>query len=244
MTRSCLISLLTLIILTGCRGEEKSAPSQTQPQEPALGLKNKPETQGTQQSQPLSPETTESNHPPQIISVDVDPLSPKLGDTLRIDARASDPDGDTLKLIYEWQKNNETLSESDSSLRLSGNYFKRGDKITLRVFPDDGLDKGSPGIMTVVIGNSPPSILSSPSDNLYVNRVFTYQVKATDKDNDNLTYSLKAAPTGMTIHSATGLVQWNVPQEFEGNASITVSASDNHGGESVQSFSFEIAPKK
>ena len=40
--------------------------------------------------------------------------------------------------------------------------------------------------------------------------VYTYQVKATDPDEDKLTYSLKSAPAGMTIDPKTGAIQWNV----------------------------------
>ena len=34
-------------------------------------------------------------------------------------------------------------------------------------------------------------------------KIYTYQVKATDPDEDKLTYSLKSAPAGMTIDPKT-----------------------------------------
>ena len=39
------------------------------------------------------------------------------------------------------------------------------------------------------------------------NQKFTYQVKATDPENDTLFYSLKTAPSGMTIEKTTGLIK-------------------------------------
>ena len=59
--------------------------------------------------------------------------------------------------------------------------------------------KGSSGLMKVTIGNSFPEITSSPTYGRLENQKFTYQVKATDPDNDALVYSLKTAPAGMTI---------------------------------------------
>ncbi|MDP2278676.1 MAG: Ig domain-containing protein, partial [Nitrospirota bacterium] len=122
--------------------------------------------------------------------------------------------------------------------------FKRGDNISMNVIPDDGRVQGSSGLMKVTIGNSFPEITSSPSYGRLENQKFTYQVKAIDPENDTLTYSLKTAPAGMTIDKSTGLIQWIVPQDFKGKAEIAVVVSDNHGGEALQSFVFEIVPEK
>lgn len=69
-------------------------------------------------------------------------------------------------------------------------------------------------------------------------------LKATDPDGDPLTYSLKSAPPGVTINPTTGLIQWNVPPDFKGMAPITVSVTDGHGGEVMQSFTVEIIPER
>jgi len=75
-------------------------------------------------------------------------------------------------------------------------------------------------------------------------KTFSYQVKAVDIDNDALAYSLKTAPVGMTINKTTGLIKWNVPQDFEAKVSVTVSVNDGHGGESIYTFAFSIEPEK
>ncbi|PJA80422.1 MAG: hypothetical protein CO148_03415, partial [Nitrospirae bacterium CG_4_9_14_3_um_filter_41_27] len=59
-------------------------------------------------------------------------------------------------------------------------------------------------------------------------------------DGDTLTYSLKSAPSGMTIDSSKGMIKWNVPPEFKGKAPITISVTDGHGGESLQNLTLEI----
>ena len=48
----------------------------------------------------------------------------------------------------------------------------------------------------------------------------------------------------MTIEKTTGLIKWEVPQDFKGKVSVTVIVNDGHSGEAVQSFAFEIVPEK
>ncbi len=75
-------------------------------------------------------------------------------------------------------------------------------------------------------------------------KIYAFQVKATDPDGDSLTYSIKTPPAGMTIDPSTGLVKWDVPPEFKGRASVSVSVTDGHGGEAIQSLTIEITPEK
>lgn len=48
----------------------------------------------------------------------------------------------------------------------------------------------------------------------------------------------------MTIDSSKGLIKWNVPPEFKGKTTFTVSVTDGNGGEAMQSFTLEIMPEK
>ena len=223
------------ILITGCKGKETPKPAIT----PLPQQEVKAVTPEAEKKAAPSPDI-KPNQPPRVDYIDVVPLYPKIGDTIKITAKATDPDGDEIKLIYQWFKNDEPLSETSDALVLTKENFKRGDNISLNVIPDDGKVKGSSGLMKVTIGNSFPEITSSPSYGRLENQKFTYQVKAIDPDNDTLTYSLKTAPSGMTIEKTTGFIQWIVPQDFKGKAEIAVIVSDNHGGEALQSFVFEI----
>jgi hypothetical protein len=159
-------------------------------------------------------------------------------DCLKVMADGSDKNGNKVSFRFEWTKNDKPAGEGDT---ISG--FKRGDKISVMITPFDDQGYGLARNLSAEIKNTPPKITEHEVTN-FDGKVWSYQVKATDPDGDPLTYSLKSAPPGMTIDPSTGLVKWNVPPDFKGKASFTVSVADGHGGEATQSLSFEISPQQ
>jgi|GEM_PF-330433 len=108
---------------------------------------------------------------------------------------------------------------------------------------------GSTGVITPVnsMGNQSepgkidyPEITSYPQTYATWNTRYTYQVKATDPDNDTLTYSLTQAPPGMAIDPATGLIEWTPSGTQAGYYSVTVKVDDGRCGEAVQQFSVYV----
>lgn len=83
--------------------------------------------------------------------------------------------------------------------------------------------------------NNEPIITSTPITKASVGITYTYNVDATDYDEDILTYTLTTPPIGMTVNSSTGLISWT-PTE-EGDYSVTVTVSD---GKSTDTQSFTI----
>lgn len=176
---------------------------------------------------------------PEISKVKILPEVFKPGDTLYVDVAGSDIDEDAVTILYEWTKNGEPAGKS-KQIEVP---IKRGDKVDIKITPFDGEDYGRSIILHREIRNLPPMVIEDKKFNFDGN-VFTYQVKATDPDGDPLAYSLKTAPAGMTIDPSTGMIQWDVPPDFKGRVSITVYVTDDHGGEAVQSFVFEITTEK
>ncbi len=72
--------------------------------------------------------------------------------------------------------------------------------------------------------NQTPIITSDPITTAIVGVVYTYDVEATDPDEDVLTYSLTVMPSHMAISSATGLIIWTPPAK--GDYDVTVKVSD------------------
>lgn len=236
MKKHLFICFILILFLWSCKSKEDQPVKSAEPY-PQAEVKTEVATKAPEEAK------TSINHPPFIKILTVTPKYPQKGDTLALEPVAEDQDGDIVTFTYEWSKNGEPLSVTSNTMTLKGD-FERGDKVTVKVFPYDGKEKGSPAFSIITIDNSPPAILSSPSPMNLENRQYTYQMKAGDPDGDILTYSLKSAPDGMTIDPSKGLIRWNVPKEFKGKAQFTVAVNDGHGGEVLLSLAIEITSER
>jgi hypothetical protein len=85
--------------------------------------------------------------------------------------------------------------------------------------------------------NSAPVIESDPATTAKEGATYTYDVEATDPNEDALTYSLTVSPTGMTINSTTGVITWT--PAAAGSFDVTVEVSDGSKSE-TQSFTIIV----
>ncbi|MET0645080.1 MAG: RHS repeat-associated core domain-containing protein [Pyrinomonadaceae bacterium] len=69
---------------------------------------------------------------------------------------------------------------------------------------------------------------------------YTYDVEAVDPDGDSLTYSLDAAPLGMTINSTSGLITWPVSSVVAGDHQVVVRTREPNGGFDTQAYTLTI----
>ena len=85
--------------------------------------------------------------------------------------------------------------------------------------------------------NSSPVIESDPVTTAKEGVAYTYDVEATDPNGDTLTYSLTTSPAGMTINSATGVINWTptIADSYE----VTVEVSDGSKSD-TQSFTIIV----
>jgi fibronectin type 3 domain-containing protein len=84
--------------------------------------------------------------------------------------------------------------------------------------------------------NHAPTINSIPITNSLVDVLYTYDVEASDSDGDTLVYSLTSAPSGMTINSSTGVINWT--PDTIGDYSVVLRVSD---GESFDTQNFTLS---
>jgi len=97
--------------------------------------------------------------------------------------------------------------------------------------------------MAVKTVNNAPTFTSTPVTTAIVGALYTYDVNATDPDaRDTLAYSLTIKPTGMTIDTATGLIQWTPTSEQAGINDVVVKVADNRSvpASEIQSFTITI----
>jgi hypothetical protein len=80
---------------------------------------------------------------------------------------------------------------------------------------------------------------SAPPTKAVVDNPYIYMASATDKDSDNLTYSLKAGPYGMTVDCSTGKVTWT--PAAAGKYTAVLNVSDGNGGGTEQNFTVNVS---
>ncbi|MFH1850560.1 MAG: Ig-like domain-containing protein, partial [archaeon] len=92
---------------------------------------------------------------------------------------------------------------------------------------------------TTAYNNTNPVITSTAVTSATLNATYTYDVEATDADGDTLTYALVTSPSGMTINTATGLIQWNPTAISSFNVAVRVT--DGRGGQADQGYTISVA---
>ena len=102
-----------------------------------------------------------------------------------------------------------------------------------------GAATATPSTVTRV-SSTPPTITSPAIKSATVGRKYTYQVQANASTGQAITFSLGAAPAGMSINAATGLLTW-VPTPLQtGSDNVTVVARDQFGDTTQQTFSISV----
>ena len=175
------------------------------------------------------------NAPPAISGIKLMPEVFKPGDTLSVEVKGEDIDEDEVSFLYEWTKDGESAGKGSSI----GANLKRGDKVSVRITPYDGMDYGNPVVLDREIRNMPPMIVEH-KDFSFDGTMYTYQVKAMDPDGDTLAYSLESPQDGMKIDPSTGLLKWVVPKEFKGKKDVSIAVSDGNGGTAKYSMAITI----
>lgn len=180
------------------------------------------------------------NTPPIISSFAVRPRPAKPGDRLEAFVEVADPDRDTIDLAFRWWRNATVVQEGEGAV-LDTAGFARTDVVTVEVTPRDRTALGKPiKSEPLVLGNSPPAILSTPSAPVGRER-YEYVVKAVDPEGDPIRYRLETAPPGMTIEADTGRIVWLVAPELTGIYKVRVVAEDVQGGTAFQEFDVTLA---
>ena len=87
--------------------------------------------------------------------------------------------------------------------------------------------------------NDAPVITSTPPDTAYLGILMSHIPVVTDEENHNLTFLLEAFPSGMTISSTTGEIQWT-PGQVQENVLVIFKVSDGYGGEVSQTFYIDV----
>ena len=82
------------------------------------------------------------NRKPVVENLRLSPISPVSGDRIVASLEASDPDGDSIEVIYQWRLNGRLLDKSESSFYAES--LTKGGLIEVTVFARDGKEQSAP----------------------------------------------------------------------------------------------------
>lgn len=164
-----------------------------------------------------------------------------LGQTFIYDLNASDADDDTLIYHYSiWPEVDNASVNSNGVLTWTPQAI---DTYHLWLQADDGrlgTDEHSFKLHVVNAGNQDPVITTTPVTSVLVGNQYSYDVDATDGDNDSLTYSLDTSPSGMSIDANSGVITWLAAEA--GDVPIVVSVSDGINPSVTQAYTLTVLP--
>ena len=182
-------------------------------------------------------EEEDENSIPIIKEAEFTSSSPKSKEQLRIKTTVIDPDGDRIRMDYEWSINGKQIP-SERRAYLAPSWFKSGDKIVVRVVASDSKSESDTTIQTM-IQNTPPEWVRDPRS---VTKINGYQVEAKDPDGGPIAYRIEGAPDGMKIDAKRGVLSYRGSENAKaGTYKITIIAEDQ-GGASIQwSFSISVS---
>ncbi|MFO0897506.1 MAG: Ig-like domain-containing protein [Pirellulales bacterium] len=104
-----------------------------------------------------------------------------------------------------------------------------------------GVNGSASSVLIVTIDAKAPAVTSTAGTLAAVGSAYTYDA-ASDDDANAPVYSLIAAPSGMTIDAATGLVAWTPAVAQVGAQSFTLRVTDKAGNTKDQSVNLTVRP--
>ncbi|MBI5741045.1 MAG: putative Ig domain-containing protein [Nitrospirae bacterium] len=185
----------------------------------------------------------QSPQPPVITSTPV--TTATAGQLFNYQVTASDPNpGDTLTYSLDAAPAGMIIISSTGLLQWAPQAAHAGTHpVTVRVTDTAGLFAVQSFSVTVPIVLHPPAFTSIPVTSVVVGLLYSYQTTAADPNAaDVLTFSLDAAPLGMTINNLTGLIEWTPALDQVGPQVVTARVTDAGGLFATQSFSIAVSP--
>jgi aspartate 1-decarboxylase len=202
---------------------------------------------GERQQYTLSVIDAPPNRPPIFISTPI--TSANINRNYTYQAIAQDPDFDPLTYSLVNAPVGMTIDETTGQISwtpITASLQAQLNNVSVTIHVVDGRGDVADQSFKINIqpepGNHAPIIVSNPTTIAYTSKVYTYNVKALDPDNDSLTYSFVKAPNGMIINANTGQISWsNLTAANKGEYDVIVQVGDNKGGYDKQNFTLNLS---
>ncbi|HZI56725.1 MAG TPA: OmpA family protein [Verrucomicrobiae bacterium] len=182
------------------------------------------------------------NHPPTVtVSANPTKVFADSGDSIVLQAKAADPDNDTLN--YKWTATGGAIEGSGPEVRWNSKGVNEGTyKATVAVDDGKGGNASSSTDLTVEKKpNTPPTISCAANPaTITVGQRSSITANASDADNDTLTYSYTAS--GGKITGSGANVQFDSTGVAPGTYTVTCHVSDGRGGETDATTQVAVQP--
>ena len=176
---------------------------------------------------------------PRIREVAITPGKPMTTDDLRAGATVVDRDSPNPDIDYVWILNGQERPDLTTEV-LPADLHRKGDTVAVKVIANDGESTVEQVSDTLTILNSPPQFVGDPNASGQVDGV---TVKATDPDQDPLTWTLSGQPPGMSFDKTRGLLTYTSTKEAEGgDYQVKLTVEDGDGGKAEWSFDLSVSP--
>lgn len=184
-----------------------------------------------------------TNNPPSIAPIPA--LSLTTGQSISINVNVTDPDNDAVNLSTGTSIGGiATTSISGRTLTVKG---EAQGSVSVNVTATDARGLTATISFTVTVANpvatnKPPQIAAIGSQNVDATKTLDVPVTISDPDNDPQTVSVVSSNNGIATASMVGTNVVRVNGVAGGDASITISTSDNKGGTATTTFNVTVKP--
>jgi len=176
------------------------------------------------------------NSPPVITRAVIMPERPSAASKVAVHVTAEDDDNDIVFFRYAWIVNGKRSGEGPELKE----PLKRGDRLTVEVYPADGRESGMPVTLKTEAVNAPPVVKDGTDE--FDGATYRYRMNAVDPDGDIPAYTLAQGPVGMKLDSTTGVATWE-SGDASGEYQVAVAVTDGHGGKTVFGWRVSVGRK-
>jgi hypothetical protein len=187
--------------------------------------------------------TDPNNHAPVINNPPV--LEASVGTTYTYDLQATDGDNDPLRYKVSTWPSGVEVSISDQGVITweVDAHQDAGQYVIIASVDDDnlGVDKRTYWLTVTDPNNHAPVINNTPGLEASVGTTYTYDLQASDGDNDPLSYKVSTWPSVDVTISGQGVITWNIgTQQSVGPYVIFASVDDSNLGRDEQRYTLNI----
>lgn len=184
-----------------------------------------------------------------LSAVLLSPPAPTAVTDLSAEAVVVPPVPAEIDFQYQWIVNDKLVEEAAASTLACAN-FKKKQWVYCQVKAMAG-EKESDWLQSkhVLIANSPPRLAASPAGNFTVPGQFTFQISASDPDQDPLAFELLSPlDQGIVLDPRTGVLTWKIDAEtvdrLGKKIEIKFAVSDNNDGKTSGTITLDLTEPK